>query len=123
MGIATEKRLKRIEDMLQELKATYMISGGSMKLYESVSPVFTNSQSFRVRIKFTPNYNVTEDIIVSSIFYEFVNSSNISYNFSQYAFIEPQDNNNYIVFNVPALSGTIRLRIISTVPGTFTRIS
>lgn len=123
MGIATEKRLKRIEDMLQELKATYMISGGSMKLYESVSPVFTNSQSFRVRIKFTPNYNVTEDIIVSSIFYEFVNSSNISYNFSQYAFIEPQDNNSYIVFNVPALSGTLRLKIISTVPGTFTRIS
>lgn len=123
MGIATEKRLKKIEDMLQELKATYMISGGSMKLYESVSPVFTNSQSFRVRIKFTPNYNVTEDIIVSSIFYEFVDSSNISYNFSQYAFIEPQDNNSYIVFNVPALSGTLRLKIISTVPGTFTRIS
>lgn len=123
MAIKTEQRLKKLEDMLKELKATYMISGGAMKLYESVSPTYSSAQSFEADIRFTPSYSTGQDIIVASLLYEFINSYGTPYNFTQYAYIKPQDNHNYLDFIVPVLEGAFKLKIISTVPGTFTRIS
>lgn len=124
MGITTEKRLFRLEEELKALKATYTISGGRIKLYESVSPVFTISQDYLTSetvIRFTPNYSSVDHMIIPSIYYEFVDENGASYNFSNYVRIEPQ-NNNFVLLHMPTFGGTVQLKIISNIPGTFTLI-
>ena len=122
MAIRTEQRLKQIDNELQALKATYMVSGGTMKLYESVSPIYTNDDTPEMRVRFIPTYATAESTIISSIFYRFTDSNGTAYDFSEYAYIEPQDSNNYLTLRFPALDGTIRLSVVATSPGTFTRI-
>lgn len=122
MAIKTEKRLSNLENELKSLKATYTISGGAIKLYESVSPVFTSSsQLVRARIRFTPDYSSAQNMIVPSIYYEFKNENNQRYNFSNYARILPTTGD-YLTIEMPALGGTFQLKIVSNIPGTFTRI-
>lgn len=121
MAVMAEQKVMDIEDSLKALKATYSISGGLMKLYESVSDVYSSS-SDELRIQFTPTYTNPEGVIVASFYYEFRDENNVAYNFSQYVYIEPETGNGNIVFRMPMLGGTAQLKVISTSPGTFTRL-
>lgn len=121
MGVMAEQKIMNLEDDLKSLKATYSISGGLMKLYESISGVYSSS-SDELRIQFTPNYSNPDGVIVASIYYEFKDENNVVYNFSQYVYIEPETGDGNIVFRMPMLGGTAQLKVISTSPGTFTRL-
>lgn len=123
MAVSIEKKLKIIEDDLLTLKATYMISGGAMKLYESVSPTFLYDDIVEGKIRFTVNYPTGEDLIVASLTYIAVNKNGVSYDFSQYAYIEPQTDANYIDIRIPVLPGSVQVSVVTVVPGTFTRIA
>ena len=122
MAINTEKRIKQLEDDIRELKATYTVSGGLIKSYESVSPAYSIDRTSEVIIKFTPSFP-QEDIFISSVYYELIYSeTGERVNFSNYAYIEPQDDKDYLIFRVPALNGTLTVNVVGTSPGTFTRI-
>ncbi len=124
MGISTEKRLFALEEEIKALKSTYTISGGMMKLYESISPIFTITSgdiTYKTIIRFTPNYSHVNNMIIPSIYYEFIDDNGKIYNFSNYVRIEPPTNN-YLSITMPALMGTIQIKLISNIPGTFTRI-
>ena len=126
MAINLEKRLFALEEELKALKSAYKVSGGMIKLYESVSPVFTISEqdvSYYTIVHFTPNYSSVDNLIVTSIYYEYRDEYRaLSYNLSNSAYIIPQDSN-YLVIATPAFEGEIQLKMISNIPGTFTRIS
>ena len=124
MGVSLEKRLFKLEDELKSLKSTYTISGGLIELYESESPVFqitAGDIQYNTIIKFTPNYLSVDNLIIPSIYYECRDENNNLYNFSPYVRISPPTDN-YILLNMPALVGTIQLRLISNIPGNFTRV-
>ena len=126
MAIDTEKKLQRIEDGILALKATYAISGGAMKLYESVSPAFVYESGGYIhqgRIRFTADYSTGESLIISSMTYHFTNEYGVTYDFSSYSYIEPQTNPNYIDIRMVVMPGTVQVSVVTTVPGTFTRIS
>lgn len=127
MAVNTEKKLQRIEDDILSLKATYTISGGAMKLYESVSPNFIYDSSELIhqgRIRFTVDYTSGESLIIASITYKFVNERDGQvYDLSQYTYLEPQTDPNYVDIRLIVFPGTVQVTIVTTVPGTFTRIS
>lgn len=124
MAITTEKRLFALEEELKALKAMYKISGGTMNLYESVSPEFSigpDDVSLSTIIRFTPNYSDVQHLIVPSLYYEFIDDEGNKYNLSNYA-VMTSSGANYLTISVPTFEGTIQLKIISNIPGTFTRI-
>ena len=123
MAVTIEKRLFMLEEELKALKATSTISGGMMKLYESISPVFNIDPDdiSPTIVCFTPNYSSVDNMIISSTYYEFRDENNEAYDFTKYVKIIPPTNN-YLLLSMPVLVGTIRLKIISNIPGTFTRI-
>lgn len=122
MAINIESRIKRIENEIKNLKATYTISGGLIKSYESASPTYEVSGVSEIILKFTPQFP-QKDIVLAGILYEFYyDVTDRNNNFSSYAYIEPQDDKDYLILKVPALSGTVRVTVIGTSPGTFTRI-
>lgn len=124
MGISTEKRLFDLEEEIKALKATYTISGGMMKLYESISPIFnitSDDITYRMTIRFTPDYSNVNNMIISSVFYEFKDNNNKAYSFTNYVRIIPPTDN-YLLLTMPALIGTVQIKIVSNIPGTFTRI-
>lgn len=122
MAISTEKRIKQLEDSIRELKTTYTVSGGLIKSYQSISPTYSVDSRNEVTLKFTPNFP-QEDIFIASIYYELIyDVTGERVNFSSYVYIEPQDGNDYILLKVPTLSGTLKVSVVGTAPGTFTRI-
>lgn len=122
MAISSEKRIKQLENSIKELKSTYTISGGLIKSYESISPTYSVDSRNEVTIKFTPRFP-QKDIFISSIYYELVyDITGERVNFSSYVYIEPQDDKDYILLKVPTLSGTLKISVVGTSPGTFTRI-
>ena len=123
MAVNTERKIKKLEDELKALKATYTISGGLVKTYRSASPTYNlPDELIKVRIKFTPDYVSNQRILVSSIFVEVQNDYGSTFNFTQYSYCEIQSGDGSVVINVPGLGGTVRVEIAATSPGTFTRI-
>lgn len=123
MAVSTEKRLRKLEDELKALKATYNISGGLVKTYRSSSPTYNlPDELIRVRIKFTPTYTSDQRILVSSVFVEVINEYGSIFNFSPYAYCEIQSGDGSVVISVPGIGGTVRVEVASTSPGTFTRL-
>ena len=120
MGIKSEKKLKQLEDELKALKATYSIYGGSMELYYSSFHIDNYSGSFKAKVRFTPDY--PGNLFVSSIFYEMTGSLG-TWNFSQYAFIDSDNDSNGLTFVFPALEENITLSIVATSPGSFTLLT
>lgn len=123
MAITTERKLVELENDLKSLKATYSISGGLMELFESTSPVYTENTVVEARVRFTPTYGGENGVIISSIYYDYKDENNVHYNFSQYVYIEPETGDGNIYFRMPTLGGTFQIKIVSTAPGTFTRLS
>lgn len=123
MAVATEQKLMDLENDLKFLKATYTISGGLMKLFESVSEVYSENDVTEARVRFTPDYGSEDGVIISSVYYDYKDENNVHYNFSQYAYIEPETGDGNIYFRMPTLGGTFQIKIVSTAPGTFTRLS
>lgn len=66
MAVNAEKRIKQLEDAIRELKATYTISGGLIKSYQSISPIYPVDGISEISIKFTPDFP-QKDILISSI--------------------------------------------------------
>ena len=123
MAISTEKKIKQLEDELLSLKATYSIYGGNMKLYTSYSDVYDlGSQVVILRLKFTPDFAPSGTIIIGSIHYVNSTGEGDSYNLSNYAYSEIQDGSGSVVIRMPVVGGTAQISLVSTSPGTFTRI-
>ena len=125
MGISTEKRLQKIEDELKALKATYTISGGLMKLYESVSPkysfVYTEPTPI---IKFQADYVTDSILLVASVNVIEDLYGGGSQNMSAYTTTHVQTGDGSILI-YPAwmmITDAIQVKVVSTSPGTFTRI-
>lgn len=123
MAISTEKKIKQLEDELLSLKATYSIYGGNMKLYTSYSDVYSvGSQIVYLRLKFTPDFAPSGNIIIGSIHYINTSSGGEPYNLSSYAYSEIQDGSGSVVIRMPVVGGTAQISLVSTSPGTFTRL-
>ena len=124
MGLTTEKRLKALEDEIKALKAAYKIYGGAMRLYESVSPEFEAGGATFMNIRFTPEYNTGSDIFLASAQYLHREEGRPVEDLTTYVYILPQDGDNSITIRIPSFNeGTSQIRVMSTVPGTFTRVS
>ena len=127
MTITAEKKLQRLEDELKGLKATYMISGGNMKIYFPYSDVYTIVDVFDenpFRVKFTSSFGGSKDILIASFIVEQTTTGGDNINLSQYAITQEQTGNGTVTFEIPLLwrVSTIRVGIVGTVPGTFTRL-
>lgn len=123
MAIKSEQRLSSIENKIKELKATYTIYGGMIKSYQSVSPIYETEGRAEVVIRFTPDFMQSE-IILSSIYYELIYGiTGERVNFTNYVYIEPQDSENYVNIRIPVFVGTVRISVVGTSPGTFTRVA
>lgn len=124
MAINTEKKIKQLESELIALKSTYSIYGGNMKLYTSYSDTYDVAGAVvDMRIKFTPDFVQSGNILIGSIYYENTTEEGVSYNFSNYAYPEIQNGDGTVIIRFPVIGGTARIGLVSTSPGTFTRIA
>ena len=124
MAINTEKEIKQLENELLALKATYSIYGGNMKLYTTYSDIYdVGSQVINLRLKFTPDFVMSGNTLIGSIHYINTNSSGEPYNLSNYAYPEIQDGSGSVIIRMPVVGGTAQVSLVSTSPGTFTRIA
>lgn len=126
MIIDTEKRLQHLENEIKALKSTYTISAGAMKTYLSYSDTYIINDILTESpfiLKFTSDYGVEQDILISSFLIE-ETSSGTNYNLSEYAITLEQNGDGTVTFEIPLILSvdTIRVAIASTVPGTFARM-
>lgn len=119
MGVSTEKRIKQLEDDIKALKATYSVYGGAMRLYLSNSPVYDAGDNvILAKIKFTPDWISEKNIFVSSIRCEVDDDSFLS----SYGILDVQDGSGSVIIKIPVPGGKFSIGLVSTSPGTFTRI-
>lgn len=121
MGITTEKRLAKLEDEIKALKSTYTIYGGLVKTYLSMSQWFDVgdvNQEFRFKADFVNSGK----ILVASAKIEIMNSNGTIYSFPNHVLMYPQSGDGSIIIRFPGLGIKNRLTIVSTSPGTFTKI-
>lgn len=123
MGLTTEKRLKALEDEIKALKAAYKIYGGAMRLYESISPYYSVDGAMFTKIKFTPDYNNGSDVFIASAQYFYRRGGITPENLTTWLYFLPQDGDDSITMIAPSLfNGEVQVSVMSTVPGTFTRV-
>ncbi len=127
MSIAVEKRIQKLEDELKALKSTYMLSGGAVKTYLSYSQTIEITDWYNdnpLIMKFKSDFGDSKEILVASFFLEQTTLWGDNYNFSQYVMPYEQTGDGTITFKVPLSLGvgSVKIGMVSTVPGTFTRI-
>ena len=118
MAIKTEQKLLQLENELKALKATYSVYGGAMRVYFSASPVYdAEDQVITAKIKFTPDYKPPGNLLIASARYISDN-----YDLSSYAVPAIQDGSGNVIMQIPVVGGKFSVSLVSTSPGTFTRL-
>ena len=127
MNADCERRLSKLEFELNSLKATYTISGGLMKTYVSrasysISDPIAETPAL---VKFTSSYPVSSKLMICSFSVEQNTTSGKTMNFSNYAITLEQTENGAVTFRIPLSDSATSLSVgvVSTVPGTFSRVS
>lgn len=127
MGLNTETRIQKLENEVKALKATYMLSGGLMRVYESISPVYSFSiiTDPPIIIKFTSDFVTSQPILVASVVVVEELSNGITGNYSAYTVTQIQSGDGNIIIQPAFTIGTIsvQIKLVATSPGTFTRIA
>lgn len=119
MAVKAEQKIAKLENELQALKATYSVYGGAMLSYISFSPTYdAGDQLINARVKFTPDIKPRGNLLVASIRCD-VDNDNF---FSSYAVPAVQDGSGSIIIQAPIPGGTFSFSLVSTSPGTFTRL-
>lgn len=119
MAIRTEQKITKLEDEIRALKATYSVYGGAMLSYLSASPTYDAGASFiNAKVKFTPDIKPKGNLLVASIRCNVDNDSS----YSSFAVLAVQDGSGDIVIQVPIPGGKFSFSVVSTSPGTFTRL-
>lgn len=123
-----EQRIKNIEQSIRSLKASYPTAGTKVRFYAQKSQDFNVSlpagQRRTVRIKFTPNYGLDHNNIVSLRPIVTVNGSG-SYAPSS---TELQDGSGTLVIDIPisavGSAATFKIVVVAsgTLPGTFSML-
>lgn len=124
MAIELEKRLFELENEIKALKATYTIYGGLVKSYLNTFS-WTNDSNISVdlKIKFHPNYHLgVGNTLVFGFYY-----SAVWYSVEESlddGYISIQDGSGDIIINLSHMFEglTVNLTLLTSVPGTFTRI-
>lgn len=120
MAVTTEKKLSLLENKIKALKSTYSVYGGAMNLYLSVSPTYdSEGQIINAKIKFTPDYKPPGNLLISSIRCDLHNDNDLS----SYAVPAVQDGSGSVIIQIPVAGDLFSVSLVSTSPGTFTRIS
>lgn len=126
MAVNIEIRIQKLEDELKALKATYALSGGLMKVYESISPVysFTPNPGYPPIIKFSSNFITNQPLLIASIAVEEGVTGGGTRDMSAYTttHIQTGDGSIYIWPAYMLVTTSIQIKLITTSPGTFTRI-
>lgn len=126
MGVNVEIRIQKLEDELKALKATYTLSGGLMRVYESVSPVypFTVNPGYPPIIKFTSDFVNNQPLLIASIMVKEDIYGGGTRDMSTYTttHIQTGDGSIYIYPAYFLITDSIQIKLVTTSPGTFTRI-
>lgn len=119
MAIKAEQKIAKLENEIQALKATYSVYGGAMLSYMSTSPTYDAGESvINARVRFTPDIRPRGKLLVASIRCD-IDNDNF---FSSYAVPAVQDGSGSIIIQAPIPGGTFSFSLVSTSPGTFTRL-
>lgn len=119
MAIKTEQKIARLEDEIKSLKSTYSVYGGAMQSYLSVSPTYDAGESvINAKVKFTPDIKPSGNLLVSSIRCGVDNDNFLS----SYAVVAVQDGSGSVIIQAPIPGGTFSFSLVTTSPGTFTRL-
>lgn len=122
MAITTEKRLAKLEQDVQDLKATYAVYGGLMRTYATQGEWSITTLTTNLRIKFTPNYLIANKTIISSVYYKVVEEGQ-ELSFDDF-YLSIQDGTGSVVMNFGTIfeNSVVYVRITSSVPGSLTRL-
>lgn len=122
MAITTEKRLAKLEQEVQDLKATYAVYGGLMRTYATQGEWSIDDLTTNLRIKFTPNYLIANKTIISSVYYKVVEEGQ-ELSFDDF-YLSIQDGTGSVVMNFGTIfeNSVVYVRITSSVPGGLTRL-
>lgn len=127
MAINTEKRLKKLEDEIKALKASYAIYGGLVMTY------ITQSQYYMINpreeptaaFRFQSSASYTDNILVASVCVEQTSTTGRNATWNQFTLIDIQNNDGSVIirpqYGISATS--IRVTVVSTTPGTITKIN
>lgn len=119
MAINSEKKITQLENEIRSLKATYSVYGGAMQAYLSSSPVYDAGSSLvNARVKFTPDIRPSGNLLVASIRCDVTGNNFLS----SYAIVDVQDGSGSIIIQAPIPGGTFSFSLVTTSPGTFTRL-
>lgn len=119
MTINLEKKITQLEDEIKALKATYSVYGGAMQAYLSVSPTYdAGTLITNARVKFTPDIRPRGNLLVSSIRCDVAGDNFLS----SYAVVDVQDGSGSIIIQAPIPGGQFSFSLVTTSPGTFTRL-
>ena len=119
MAIKLEKRISKLEDEIRSLKATYSVYGGAMQSYLAASPVYdAGDRLINARVKFTPDIRPSGNLLVASIRCDVTGNNFLS----SYAIVDVQDGSGSIIIQAPIPGGTFSFSLVTTSPGTFTRL-
>lgn len=123
MGIACEQRLTKLDQEIKALKAAYSIYGGLMKTYMSSGKWSLAEATLNFAVKFTPNFQTGENVIISSIYLKVLNNG--TEEVWDDNFISIQDSSDGVTMNLGIVFADyeVQVSVATTVPGTFTRIS
>ena len=120
MGIKTEKTLQQLENEVKALKATYNVSGGLINSYLSVSPTYDGENFVGLaKVQFTPDFKPKGNLLVSSIRCDLTNNNFLS----SYAIVAIQDGSGDIIIQIPVVGENFSISLVTTSPGSFTRIA
>lgn len=119
MAVNLERKIQELENEIRALKSTYGVYGGAMKSYLSTSPTYTNEGGYIIwaHIKFTPDFKPTGNLLVSSVLYTLDDR-----NYASYALSLIQDGSGDVIIEVPVVGDRFSITLVSTSPGTFTRL-
>ena len=124
MVMRSEQRLMKLEQELQDIKATYSVYAGMMQTYLTSNQWHISSLTTNLKIKFTPNYNVgANKTIISSVYYQVVEEGQ-EIDFDDF-YISIQDGSGDVLLNFGTIfdNSDVYVQITAPAPGTFTRIS
>jgi len=127
MAVNTEKKLKKLEDEIKALKASYSVYGGLVMTYTTQSQYYEiiPLQEPTAAFKFQSSASNDENILVTSVCVEQVSSTGRMATWNQYSLIDIQHNDGSVIirptYGVAATS--IRVTVTTTAPGTITKIT
>lgn len=124
MAIELEKRLFELENEIKALKATYTVYGGSVKSYLNTFSWTNDGNSVvDLKVKFRPDYHIgSNNTLVFGFYYSSIRNGIVEP--LNDGFISIQDGSGDIIINIAFLIDelTVNLTLLTSVPGTFTRI-